>query len=258
MTVSDQRTQKKDFRSLTAAKRLLVSFPKSGRTWLRFALESAQIETEVTHAGGALGKAVIGRPYREIPPALKDRPVVFLHRNPIDTAVSFFYQTTRRAMPIGSWRWFSEWMPLALRGVLPPRDIDSFVLNPVYGVAKICSYNRLWLDHVKARGDGLVLNYENMRADSASGFQRLLDYWGVDTISGLELAERSSVEKMRTAELAGAGLLRPQEKPETRKVPKDQSSAKVRRAVVHGYLDELRPQTIAKCRQIAAEFGFDA
>ena len=247
-----------DFPIASSTVRLLVSFPKSGRTWLRFALSLAKIDVEVSHAGGALGKKVIGKPYREIPAALRDRSVVLLHRNPIDTAVSFYYQTTRRAFPRGSWRWFSEWLPLALRGRLPPRDIDAFVLSPLYGVRKICAFNRIWLDHVRAREDCLVLNYEEMRADSAAGFQRLLDFWGENSVSGAALAQASSVEKMRAAEGAGQRLAQPDGNSRGRAVRQDPSSAKVRRAVVNGYLDELRPETIKRCREIAAEFGFDA
>ena len=227
---------KRDDNSLLSSnsKLLLVSFPKSGRTWLRFAIGLAKIDVEVCHACGALGKRVIGKQYQDIPAELHARSVVLLHRNPIDTAVSFYYQTTRRVLPRGSWRWFSEWLPLALRGRLPPRSIDAFVLSPLYGVQKICAFNRLWLDHVQARGDCLVLNCEDMRADSAAGFPRLLDYWGEASVSGAQLAEMSSVEKMRAAEKGGQRLGRPDANRSFQRNLQYPSSAKVRRAVVNG------------------------
>jgi hypothetical protein len=185
---------------------------------------------------------------------------VFLHRNPIDTAVSFYYWRMHRVAPPWSVSWFARWPRLALRNALPPRDIDAFVQNQLYGVTKVCAFNRIWIDHISARGDSLAITYEDMRADPTAGFQRLLDFWGVQHVTGEMLANLSSIEKMREAERTGQALagMGASTGAAARKVRGDDQSAKVRRAVVNGYVDELRPETIAKCREIAAEFGFDA
>lgn len=238
-------------KSTNNLRRVLVSHPKSGRTWLQYGCSGGSIAAKFTHAG-----CDVGRPYLAIPSELRDIPVVLLQRNPIDTAVSYFYWRMHRVAPVGSLAWLARWPRLALRGALPPRDIDDFVLNPLYGVPRVCAFNRLWMEHVAARGDCLTLSYEEMRADPAAGFDKLLDFWGEKSVSGAFLAEFCSIENMRSVENSGKAFSGDnQPKRKSRAV---QGAAKVRRAVVGGYVDELRPETIAKCREIAASFGFSA
>ena len=177
--------------------RLIVSHPKSGRTWLHFALTEAGITARFTHAGASKNRMKMGSPFRGIRASLRDQPLVFLHRNPIDTAVSYYYQIHRRILRRWSARWFRLWVPLFLRRAFPPRDIGAFVLHPHYGVEKICAYNRTWLDHLKNRGDCLIITYEAMRADPATGFQKILDFRGITGTTGVTMADLSTFEKMR-------------------------------------------------------------
>jgi Sulfotransferase domain len=231
--------------------RLIVSYPKSGRTWLRYALTEAGLDVTITHAGASTNRREIGLPFRGIPKSLESLPLIFLHRDPLDTAVSMFYQINRRDLRPGSGRWFRMWLPLMLKRALPPQQIDDFVLHPLYGIDKVCQYNRAWLDHLTDREDCQIITYEEMRADPALGFSRLLDFWQEKRVSGAELAELSSFEKMKAVEKAQTG-------PAVRKsAPSDDpSAAKVRKGKVGGYRDELRQQTIAQCHAIAATYGF--
>jgi hypothetical protein len=244
----------KDYRlrgQLRTDGRLIVSYPKSGRTWMSYAMSQYKIDMSVSHVGNGTRRSEIGRPFQGIPPQACTIPMVFLHRDPIDTAVSMFYQVTRRDLPKGKGRWFSTYLPLMLRGALPPREINTFVLNPIYGIEKVCAFNRVWLDHLKESDDCLVLRYEDMRANPAEGFQKLMDFWGETSATGAQLAEASSFDNMKAAEgdAKQDALLRPSKR-------SDPSSAKVRRGKVGGYADELTPETITACKVIAAKFGF--
>lgn len=223
--------------------RLLVSFPKSGRTWIDFAMSSCGVDIMLTHSGCSTNRREIGRRFQGIPPELEKLPLAFLHRDPIDTAVSLYHHVTHRDLRRGSARYLRMYLPLLLRGALPPRDIDSFVLHPNHGIDKICRFNRTWLEHLSGRDDCLVMTYENMRAAPADGFQRLLDFFGETEVSGDELAQASTFDRMRQAELKGAA-------------PDAHPGRKVRKGKVRGYIDELKPETIARCHAIMRSHGF--
>jgi len=231
-----------------------ISFPKSGRTWMRAVLKRAKVKLTFTHAGHGSLTGELGRPFDGVPAEHANRPILLLHRNPIDTAVSWFHQVTGRDFAPGTLKHLQRLGPLALGGRLPPRSIDRFVLHPTYGVEKVCRFNRAWIDHVAAREDSLIVTYEALRADPRAGFARVLAFLGRPP-EGIEaLVEAASFENMRARETARPprrlAFLRPD--------PADEGARKVRRGRVGGYADELRPETVAAARAIAARFGFEA
>lgn len=253
----------KAIKELPDNKRLFISYPKSGRTWVRFALASKHIDITFTHAGAATNRRQIGRPYDAIPAALQNKPLIFLHRNPIDTAVSMFYQVNHKDLRPWSGRYLRLAPRLILGPGLPPRQIDAFVRHPIWGVEKVCRYNRLWLEHLTGRTDCLVLTYETLRADAPAGFQTILDFLDITDVTGQELATASDFKRMRQIEsqmgdltiadgqgsVPIVGATGPKATPAT---------FKVRKGRVRGYLDEISPETAQYCQQIAQRYGFDA
>lgn len=231
-----------------------VSFPKSGRTWVKAVLGRAGAPTPFTHAGHGSRRQELGRPFDAVAPDLADRPVLFLHRNPIDTAVSFFHQVNSKDFAPGTLKYWQRLVPLALGGRLPPRDIDRFVLHPNYGVEKICRFNRAWIDHLAGRGDSMIVTYEALRADPTPGFAAILGYLGRDPSGVAEAVADKSFANMRAREESRPGrplaFLRPDRA--------DEGARKVRRGKVAGYVDELGPATIEAARAVAARFGFEA
>lgn len=231
-----------------------ISFPKSGRTWMRAVLKRAKVKLVFTHAGNGSKGSELGQPFVGVPAELAERPVLLLHRNPIDTAVSWFHQVTGKDFAPGTLKHAQRLPRLALTGRLPPGDIDRFVLHPTYGVEKVCRFNRAWIDHAAARPDSLIVTYEALRADPRGGFAAVLRFLGRPPEGVEALVEAASFEAMRAREAARPprrlAFLRPDRSAE--------SGRKVRRGKVGGYADELRPETVAEARAIAARFGFEA
>ncbi len=231
-----------------------ISYPKSGRTWMRAVLKAAGVPLPFNHAGHGSLKRELGQPFRGIPAEFADRPVLFLHRNPLDTAVSFYHQVLHKDFARGTRKWYQRFVPLWLSGRLPPSTIDAFVLHPTYGVEAVCRYNRAWIDHVAARADSMIITYEDLRADPRAGFARVLTFLGRDPAGVEALVEAASFENMRAREEArlakASGFLRPD--------AADEGARKVRRGKVRGYADVLRPETIERAEAMAARYGFDA
>ena len=50
----------------------------------------------LTHSGCSTNRREIGRRFQGIPPELEKLPLAFLHRDPIDTAVSLYHHVTHR------------------------------------------------------------------------------------------------------------------------------------------------------------------
>ncbi len=232
--------------------RLLVSYPKSGRTWIRYALGTSDLTITFTHAGAATNRVQIGCPYLRIPEQMRAVPMIFLHRNPIDTAVSMYYQVHHKDLRKWSGRWWRVAPRLLQSTGLPPKNIDDFVRHPIWGTEKVCRYNRLWLDHLTGRDDCLILTYEEMRADPEQGFQRILDHIGESATTGAALSAASNFEQMKAVEKS-VGLQSIVRAPVDSPTPK---TFKVRKGKVKGYLDEITADTADFCREIAARYGF--
>jgi hypothetical protein len=240
-----------------AAAPMLVSYPKSGRTWLRYMLHLAGYEMAVTHAGmGSAGRDFF-RDYRGVRKSrVAGRLPIFLHRNPIDTVVSLYFQVQRKDLARARAEHPLRFALARWRGRLPPEDIEQFVRHPRFGVETACRYNRGWIDYLTPIEPSLVLTYEWLRANPAAGLAAVLDYIGhVPQLSVAEIVEQSRFEAMQRKErsgkldgVAGMGVADAQ----------DPESGKVRRGEVKGYGRYLAPGTIEELRAIAARYGFDA
>jgi hypothetical protein len=231
-----------------------VSFPKSGRTWVRSVLKKAGAPLLFTHAGAGSQGHELGRAFAGVDPDILARPALLLHRNPIDTAVSFFFQVTKREVAPGTIKHLQRMPRLWLRGRLPPRDPDAFVLHPTNGVEQVCRFNRAWLDALADRADCRVVTYEALRADPAPGFGTILQWLG-RPVDGIEaIIEAKSFDAMQAREKArtnGRPALFGRD-------TSDPSARKARSGKVGGYADLLAPATVDAARGIAARYGFEA
>jgi len=257
---------KEEYRKLKLADCVIVSFGKSGRTWLRVMLSRFY---QVKH--GLSERHLIGfdnlhrknpaiprlffthdnyiKDYtgnRDSKADFYDKKVVLLVRNPLDVAVSQFFQWKYRMRPGKK----------ALNDY-PQHGADvaiyDFVMDPDAGLPKIIDYLNLWASEAEKVGSLLIVRYEDMRANTAGVLERIVDFIGTPGTAE-EIAEAvrfASVENMREMEQKRTFWLSG-----SRMVAKDRSnpnSYKVRKAKVGGYRDYFDDAQIRAMNQVLAE-----
>jgi len=268
---------REEARRLARADVAVVSFGKSGRTWLR-----VMISRYYQLVFGIPERVLIGfenyhRRHAAIPKIffthdnyIKDytgsvdskapfygKKVVLLVRNPKDIAVSQYFQWQHRMRPAKK-----------KLNNYPPHGADvsayDFVMDPDCGLPDIIAFLNLWAREAGKVEDLLIVRYEDMRSDTKGTLNRVMEFINasppdVEAVSGA--VEYSSVENMRKLEeqnvfwLAG-GRMKPGKKG-------DPNTYKVRRAKVGGYRDYFDAAEAAQideyvAKELSPAFGYDA
>jgi len=241
---------KEEFRKLKLADCVVVSFGKSGRTWVRVMLSRFY---QLKHGLGErhlIGFDNLHHKNKEIPKIFfthdnyikdytghrdskadfYDKKVILLVRNPLDVAVSQFFQWKFRMRP-GK----KDLNKYPAHGA--DVAIFDFVMDPDSGLPKIVDYLNLWASEQAKIKDLLIVRYEDLRAQTEGQLRRMVEFIGTpgtpEQIQGA--VEFSSVENMKRMEEKKTFWLSG-----SRMVPKDRdnpNSYKVRRAKVGGYRD---------------------
>jgi sulfotransferase family protein len=234
---------------LSGGNALIVSIPKSGRTWLRaflcayfckrfgveFTLRPERYRDSriprliFSHdlfehrTKGDLWDRIRGKylvPRRELSRA----KIMLLARDPRDCFVSLYLQITRR----------DPNSPVELR----QKSVREMLRDKRFGVRAIINTLNDWLNEFAGRENFTLVRYEALRASPAGHFRDLLALLGESTPDGAifqQALEFSGFENMQKLEAAGAfdsKILRPGD-------VRDPESFKVRRGKVGGYREYL-------------------
>jgi hypothetical protein len=235
--------------ALSGGEVIILSVPKSGRTWIRaflcayfckrFGLEftlrperyrdprvprlifSHDLFEHRTKGGlwdRLRGKYLV--PRRELSRA----KIVLLVRDPRDCFVSLYLQLTRR----------DPHAPVELRR----KSVSEMLRDRRFGVHAIVNTMNDWIEEFSGRNNFIVIRYEALRASPAEHFRDLLAVLGEaapDMTMFHEALEFSRFENMQKLEAAGAfdsKILHPGD-------VRDPESFKVRRGKVGGYREYL-------------------
>lgn len=244
-------------RKLAQADCVIVSFGKSGRTWLRVMLSRFY---QVKH--GLAERHLIGfdnlhRKNAGIPKIffthdnyLKDytknadnksdyytKKVVLMVRDPADVSVSQFFQ----------WKFRMRKAKKEINAY-PEEGEDvslyDFIMRPDAGLPKAIDFLNLWARELGRIKDVLIVRYEDMRAQPEATLARIVEFMGTpgrpEQIR--EAVEFASVENMRKLEqkrvfwLSGGRMLA--------KDRNNLNTYKVRRAKVGGYREDFTPEEL--------------
>jgi glycosyltransferase involved in cell wall biosynthesis len=229
----------------------IMSYPKSGRTWLRLMIAKLlQVhfklrvkrehfpelkrfrqydrripgievhhdpDTEATWSGsfGDLRKSL---------EQYKNTKVIFLVRDPRDVVVSHYFQDTKR--------------PKNSPEEVFQGSISEYIRDEKLGTDGIVKFCNLWASQRDAPRDFLLIRYEDLHRDTVGELRRVADFLGIKDVSAEELedavefASFRNMQNMERTDYFKRGMLRPGS-------TDDPDSYKTRRGKVHGFTDYL-------------------
>jgi hypothetical protein len=265
---------KEEYRKLVQANWVLVSWAKSGRTWLRVMLShfyqprfnipqqhlldfdnykrmNAQAPSVFFTHGNYLTDYT---GHQQSKADFYHKKVILLVRDPRDVAVSQYFQWKFRMSP----------RKKSLNNY-PPHGSDismyAFIMNKDCGLPKVIEFFNHWVSEQDKMGDLLMVRYEDMRSKPEQTMQTILEFTGT-TGSDQQIRE--------TVEFAAYQNMKKHEDTKTfsinlgrlgAKQKGNPDSSKVRRAKVGGYRDYFNDQQIQSIdqlmqHQLSPELGY--
>ena len=255
-----------DFRKLALADCVIVSFGKSGRTWLRVMMSRFY---QVRHGLAQRHLLAFDNLHNKVPAipriffthdnylkdytqeygtkaAYRDKKVVLMVRDPADVAVSQYFQwkfrMTSRKKTINNYPAPGEDVPLY-----------DFVMRPEWGLQKVIDFMNGWGREFDQIPNLMVVRYEDLRAAPEEMLRRVLDFVGTPATvdEAREAVQFASIDNMRALEQKRVFWLSGR-----RMLAKDRSNPntyKVRRAKVGGYRDDFTPEQLATIDALIAD-----
>ena len=227
---------------VTEATVFIISYPKSGRTWLRLMIGRAlheligleeltmleenrvvaakgMLPTLFTHNGSSNTE---GRHWQDLETdksRYRGKKILYLTRDPRDVVVSCFFQTTRRKS--------------LFRGTM-----SEFIRSDNYGIRKIVTFNRIWHAARNVPAAFLPVRYEDLHIAPREVLRCALEFMGISRTDdgplnrAIEFASFDNMRRMEQEEQFQSRKLRPGR-------PDDEESFKVRKGKVGGFVDYL-------------------
>ncbi len=234
----------------------VISYPKSGRTWLRVlvgraicrkfdisdrrlldTLEATSIAgvlpTEFTHDGSGMREGTTWLQMVVAKADYRDKKVCVLVRDPRDVMVSCYFQATKRINVYDG-------------------PISEFIRCDHLGARRCAAFYRNWCENRSVPREFLLVRYEEMKADTRRVLRGVLEFIGVSGIDqsllddAVEYASFENMKKMETSQQFQRQVLKPGD-------VNDQESFKVRRGKVGGYRDYLNDDDCGFLDQVLVE-----
>ena len=252
---------------------LIIGHPKSGNTWLkamisrlyqmRYSLpESKLINTDefarkipgiprlaATNGyysyEGEVGKLLaVGAPDNP----LRHKPVLFLARNPIDIAVSWYHQFTKRQS-----RAKQELINHFIDHPIDRRTVQmwDFVRHSDIGLPSLIEYQNTWARNVAGLEHGMLTRYEDLRAEPVPTLHAVTRLMGesfseAEIRAAVEWGSFDNLQKLETSGTFSQGGMKLVN-------ADDPSTYKVRRGKVGGYREDFDAQQVAELEALVRE-----
>jgi hypothetical protein len=253
-----RRLQKKKLRT---ARVLIVSYPKSGRTWLRVMLtkymqksEHLSIDSldawkvsrmskrvdlfEFTHEQAEHKLMIRADELCFDEDRFQQRKVLFLHRDPRDTAVSMYFHLSKREK--------------IAKNTFYTGTLHQLLRDKLFGLEKVVAFNQMWLANGGRCKDFMAISYEELRENPVENLARILAFLGdasPDKEVIREVVDAASFERMQKEEQEG----RYDHESLALRKQGDADALKVRRGIVGGYKDYFSEEDLRYADQVIEE-----
>lgn len=142
---------------------IVVSYPKSGRTWLRMLLAKLLVNMGHDHTKSEM-LPVFHKSYKEIADLFsKDIKVLFLHRHPADVIASH-------------WSEISTSMRSGEVAILGEYGFHNFMKNKSHGIKQLIEFNNEWLTNFHKFKNFKTMTYEEMKEDTFRAVKKVVKF----------------------------------------------------------------------------------
>jgi sulfotransferase family protein len=221
----------------------VVSYPKSGRTWLRVMLDDLGIEAVYTHDGSSFEGHLSVEDLDSDKTKFEAGLVLLMVRDPRDVAISGYFQVVRR---------------LHLQ-TADSMSISDFIRNPRYGIEKSVRFNLDWFAVAPEMVDLAIVRYEDLHKNTTRVLNAIVRFARAEAAADVvgDVAVRRSFAHMKQVEASGGfearygSALRPADLT-------DPESYKVRRGIIGGYVDYLSTRDQKFCNRVISKTDYEA
>ncbi|MFK5984287.1 MAG: sulfotransferase domain-containing protein [Pseudomonadota bacterium] len=203
-------------------KKEFISYPKSGRTWIRYILLQLGLENDIWfhHSNFEFNDGNMPAHNFNIEElrhkySNTDR-IIYLERDPRDVMVSLFCQVTGRFKDFFNYQ----------------GSISDFIRDDYFGAESLNLFRIMWNNLAKEKGF-LKVSYEECHEDMLKVISSILNYYNVDIEQGklIRAIKNAGFDNMKNIELKNTfnrAWLQPR-----------QGHLKVRKGKINGYKDSL-------------------
>jgi Sulfotransferase domain len=207
--------------------RQFVSFPKSGRSWLRYALHRLGVADKIFfhHDGFEYNDGTKSPLDFDFSKRLDrydlSKAIVYLHRDPRDVMVSLYFQVTGR---------FTDFFHFN-------GTISDFIRDPYFGAENLQRFRSQWVALCED-GRALAIAYEACHSDFPRALRMVVAHYRFDICEEAIIAatKEAAFENMQSLERSGR-FVEPW-------LQLRNGAPKVRRGKVGGFASELLPTDI--------------
>jgi hypothetical protein len=217
---------------------VIISHPKSGRTWFRVILDHLKIKLPYCNDNSEFKKQISYNKIETDKTQYKNKKVIFLLRDPRDIVVSAYLDAIQRSKIFEG-------------------TISEFIKDDKLGIRKILNFHKVWNENKDVPKEFLYISYEDMHKNSVQTIKRIIKFIKSKDIPEdklKEIIDFYKLENMKALEKKGHFNKQYGDIFNTSKNKKGTYN-KVRKGKVGGYVNYLNEQDIAYCNKCMQEFN---